>query len=87
MIPIKCLTDTQMKVILAKHEGMTAQQLADELQIEKHKVTLFCQANAIELLGGRKRFRKRKPKKIIPVISAKINRFDFKVAVRPSRYY
>jgi hypothetical protein len=48
MKTLKCLSEGQMKYILDNHKEKTARQMTDALQIEHHKVTLFCQANGYE---------------------------------------
>lgn len=56
MIKVKCLWDGQMAFIKNNHGQMTARQMAEKLQVEHHKVTLFCQANSYQPVpdGNRK---------------------------------
>lgn len=50
MIPVKSLNLNQMKYIIAHHEGMTAQQMAEALRVEDVNVLIFCQVNEISPL-------------------------------------
>lgn len=52
--PVKCLDEHQMEYILAHFDRETPQQMADHLDKERYEVILFCQANAITPLAGRK---------------------------------
>lgn len=48
MKTVKCLSQQHMNYIQANYEMMTAQKMAENLQVEHYKVTLFCQANRYE---------------------------------------
>lgn len=54
MKTVKCLEMWQMEYIMANYTKMKAKDMAEQLGVEKHKVTLFCQANGIEPVPARK---------------------------------
>jgi hypothetical protein len=66
MVTVKCLEQWQMNYILKHHEEKTAKDMADNLKVEKHKVTLFCQSNGIEPKQLRRSYKKRTDNYHIP---------------------
>lgn len=47
MIPVKCLNQSQMKYIMSHFKDMTAKEMADVIQVDEIKISLFCQVNDI----------------------------------------
>lgn len=74
MTEVKCLNKDQMLFILANRENMTAKEMAGEMRVEHHKVTLFCQSNGIEPKQDNKRSKKQNDSYHIPSLP-----FDYKI--------
>jgi hypothetical protein len=82
MIPVKCLTARQMAYIEKNYEKMSARQMADKLQVESYKVTLFCNVNAYEPLPSRKI-----PERTQKVVPGSVVKINVKGVSRLHRYY
>lgn len=85
MKTVKCLTSDQMAYIKKNHKKLTAREIANNLQIESYKVTMFCSVNDYALKPSRKI--PAKIKKVLPAGNT-VNLTRLATArVRPMRYY
>lgn len=74
-----------MAYIKKNHKKFSAREIANKLQIESFKVTMFCSVNDYELKPGRKI--PEKIKKVLPA-GETVNLTRLATArVRPMRYY
>lgn len=86
MVPVKCLSDSQMRYIFKNYSKQTSKEMAEVLQIDRIKVTLFCQANSIEPVCLKDNSSKRVPKVVPPGNIVNINRLAT-ARVRLKRYF